>query len=167
MAGGQEKDVAARLGSFLRVARDAIAKSDPPGLVALIGRNREIFDAALGMRVVEENLPIRRDTIFRIASMTRPITSALILILMEEGKLRLDDSIVKWAPELANRRVLKDPAGPIDDSQVRRLISERRMPHQRSFRGRAEQGDHPAGLTRMRRSEGIGEDFIGPRARTC
>jgi CubicO group peptidase (beta-lactamase class C family) len=116
MAGGQQKDLAARLGPFLRVARDAIAKNDPPGLVALVWRNGEIFDAALGMRVVEENLPMRRDTIFRIASMTRPITSALILILMEEGKLRLDDPIVKWAPELANRRVLKDPAGPIDDT---------------------------------------------------
>ena len=59
---------------------------------------------------------MRRDTIFRIASMTKPITSALILMLMEEGKLRLDDPIVKWVPELANRRVLKDPAGPIDDT---------------------------------------------------
>ena len=115
MAGGQE-DLAARLGPFLRVAGDAITKNDPPGLVALIWRHGEIFDAALGMRVVEENLPMRRDTIFRIASMTKPITSALILILMEEGKLRLDDPIVKWAPELANRRVLKDPAGPIDDT---------------------------------------------------
>jgi CubicO group peptidase (beta-lactamase class C family) len=75
--------------------------------VALIWRNGEIFDAALGMRVVEKNLPMRRDTIFRIASMTRPITSALILMLMEEGKLRLDDPIVKWAPELANRRLSK------------------------------------------------------------
>ena len=76
MAGGQETDIAAGLGSFLRAAGDAIAKSDPPGLVALVWRNGEIFDAALGMRVVEENLPMRRDTIFRIASMTKPITSA-------------------------------------------------------------------------------------------
>jgi CubicO group peptidase (beta-lactamase class C family) len=59
---------------------------------------------------------MRRDTIFRVASMTKPITSALILMLVEEGKLRLHDPIVKWAPELANRRVLKDPTGPIDDT---------------------------------------------------
>jgi CubicO group peptidase (beta-lactamase class C family) len=116
MAGGQETDLGTRLGPFLRAAGDAIAKSDPPGLVALIWRNGEVFDAAFGLRAVEENLPMRRDTIFRVASMTKPITSALILMLMEEGKLRLDDPIVKWAPELANRRVLKDPAGPIDDT---------------------------------------------------
>jgi CubicO group peptidase (beta-lactamase class C family) len=48
--------------------------------------------------------------------MTKPITSALILMLMEEGKLRLNDPIVKWAPELANRRVLKDPTGSIHDT---------------------------------------------------
>ena len=43
---------------------------------------------------------MQRDTIFRIASMTKPITSTLILMLMEDGKLRLDDPIVKWAPSL-------------------------------------------------------------------
>ena len=59
---------------------------------------------------------MRRDTIFRIASMTKPMTSVLIMMLMDEGKVRLDDPIVEWAPELANRRVLKDPAGPIDDT---------------------------------------------------
>jgi CubicO group peptidase (beta-lactamase class C family) len=106
----------AQLDPFLKAAMDAISRDDPPGLVALVWRNGEIFDAALGLRVVEENLPMRRDTIFRIASMTKPITSVLIMMLMEEGKLRLDDSIVKWAPELANRRVLKDPSGPIDDT---------------------------------------------------
>jgi CubicO group peptidase (beta-lactamase class C family) len=116
MAGGQETDLGTRLGPFLRAARDAIARGDPPGLVALIWRNGQIIDVTLGLRVVEDNLPMRRDTIFRVASMTKPITSALILMLMEEGKLRLDDPIVEWAPELANRRVLKDPAGPIDDT---------------------------------------------------
>jgi CubicO group peptidase (beta-lactamase class C family) len=105
-----------RFEPFLKAAKNAIASNDPPGLVALVWRNGEIFEAALGLRVVEENLPMRRDTIFRIASMTKPITSALIMMLLEDGKLRLDDPIVKWAPELANRRVLKDPAGSIDDT---------------------------------------------------
>ena len=108
--------LAVKLDPFHNAAKDAIAKGDPPGVVALVWRNGEVFDAALGLRVVEENLPMRRDTIFRIASMTKPITSALILMLLEEGRLRLDDPIVEWAPELANRRVLKDPAGPIDDT---------------------------------------------------
>ena len=116
MTGGQETDLGARLWPFLKVAKDATAKGDPVGLVALVWRKGEIFDAAVGLRNVEESLPMRRDTIFRIASMTKPITSVLILILMEEGKLRLNDPVVKWAPELANRRVLKDPEGPIDDT---------------------------------------------------
>jgi CubicO group peptidase (beta-lactamase class C family) len=59
---------------------------------------------------------MRRDTIFRIASMTKPVTSAIILMLMEEGKLRLEDPVVKWTPELASRRVLKDPRGRIDET---------------------------------------------------
>jgi CubicO group peptidase (beta-lactamase class C family) len=101
---------------FLKAAKDAIAKGDPPGLVALVWRNGEIFDSALGLRAVDPNLPMQRNTIFRIASMTKPITSALIMMLLEDGKLRLEDPVVKWAPELANRRVLKDPKGPIDDT---------------------------------------------------
>ncbi|HXZ14988.1 MAG TPA: serine hydrolase domain-containing protein, partial [Roseiarcus sp.] len=116
MDDGRQPSFAPRLEPFLKAAKDAIAKGDPPGLVALVWRNGEVFDVALGLRVVEPNLPMQRDTIFRIASMTKPITCALILTLMEDGKLRLDDPIVKWAPELANRRVLKDPSGPIDDT---------------------------------------------------
>jgi CubicO group peptidase (beta-lactamase class C family) len=116
MTGSQETDLEARLWPFLKVAKDATAKGDPVGLVALVWRKGEIFDAAVGLRNVEESLPMRRDTIFRIASMTKPITSVLTLILMEEGKLRLNDPVAKWAPELANRRVLKDPEGPIDNT---------------------------------------------------
>ena len=101
---------------FLKAAKDAIATGDPPGIVALVWRNGEFFDTALGVRVVEENLPMRRDTIFRIASMTKPITSVLMMMLVEDGKLRLEDPVIKWAPELANRRVLKDPKGPLDDT---------------------------------------------------
>jgi CubicO group peptidase (beta-lactamase class C family) len=113
MMGDEEAGLRPQFKRFLKVAKDAIARGDPLGLVALIWRNGEIFDAA---RVVEENLPMRRDTIFRITSMTKPITSALIMMLMEDGKLRLSDPVAKWAPELANRRVLKDPEGPIDDT---------------------------------------------------
>ena len=95
----------------------AIANGDPAGAVALIWRNGEVAHvAALGMRDVERKLPMQRDTLFRIASMTKPITSSLILMLMEEGKLRLDDPIVKWAPEFAARRVLKDANGPVEDT---------------------------------------------------
>jgi CubicO group peptidase (beta-lactamase class C family) len=101
---------------FLKAAQEATVRGDPPGLVAIVWRGGEIFEAALGLRVVQQNLAIRRDTIFRIASMTKPITSSLIMMLVEDGRLRLEDPVVKWAPELANRRVLKDPKGPLDDA---------------------------------------------------
>ena len=59
---------------------------------------------------------MQRDTIFRIASMTKPITAAAAMILVEECKLRLDDPVDPWLPELANRRVLKDISSPLEDT---------------------------------------------------
>ena len=75
-----------------------------------------------------------RDTLFRIASMTKPITSVAALMLMEEGKLRLDDPITKWMPEFADMRVLKDATGP-----GRRHLSgaARRSPSRTCFTHRA------------------------------
>jgi CubicO group peptidase (beta-lactamase class C family) len=60
--------------------------------------------------------PVRRDTIFRLASMTKPITAAAAMMLIEEGKLRLDEPIERLAPELADRRVLRRIDGPLDDT---------------------------------------------------
>jgi CubicO group peptidase (beta-lactamase class C family) len=54
---------------------------------------------------------MRRDTIFRIASMTKPITAAAAMILVEECKLRLDEPVDRWLPELANSTVLKEAHG--------------------------------------------------------
>jgi CubicO group peptidase (beta-lactamase class C family) len=59
---------------------------------------------------------MRRDTIFRIASITKPITAAATMILVDDGKLRLDDSIEAWLLELANRRVLRRLDSPLDDT---------------------------------------------------
>src|SRR5450756_1934103 len=56
------------------------------------------------------------DTIFRIASMTKPITSVAALMLIEAGKLRLDDPITKWMPEFRDMRVLKNAEGPVEDT---------------------------------------------------
>src|SRR5580658_4767471 len=99
--------LSAQLEQFAPAVEAAIVKGDPTGVVTLVWRNGEVRHvAALGMRDIEHSLPMQRDTIFRIASMTKPITSVLALILLEEGKLRLDDPIIKWAPEFAERRVL-------------------------------------------------------------
>jgi CubicO group peptidase (beta-lactamase class C family) len=70
----------------------------------------------IGYRDVEAQLPMQRDTLFRIASMTKPVTVAAAMALAEEGKLALDDPITRWVPELADARVLVDPTGPLDDT---------------------------------------------------
>ena len=62
--------------------------------------------------------PVRRDTIFRISSMTKPITAVAALILVEECKLRLDDPVDTLLPELADRKVLVDARGPLDGATV-------------------------------------------------
>ena len=87
-----------------------------PGLVALVNRAGELHLDALGSLSAGGQFPVQRDTIFRIASMTKPITAAAAMILVEECKLRLDESVDHLLPELANRRVLKRFDGPLDDT---------------------------------------------------
>lgn len=66
-----------------------------------------IQTAGVGWRDVEARLPVERDTLFRIASMTKPITSTAVLMLFEEGRFALNDSIERWAPEFSEMRVLR------------------------------------------------------------
>jgi len=84
------------------------------GVVTLVHRRgRLVHSDVLGWQDVEQQRPMQRDTIFRIYSMTKPITSVAVLMLHEEGKLRLTDAVDQWLPELKNPRVLRDPAGPL------------------------------------------------------
>jgi CubicO group peptidase (beta-lactamase class C family) len=87
-----------------------------PGLVTLISRRGETHVDAIGVKAVGGRDPVRRDTIFRIASVTKPITAVATLILVEESKLRLDEPVDRLLPELANRRVLRRIDGPVDDT---------------------------------------------------
>jgi CubicO group peptidase (beta-lactamase class C family) len=64
------------------------------------------------------NLPVERDTIFRIASMSKPLTTVAALMLYDEGRFALDEPIVEHAPELARLRVLRDPDGPLDQTDA-------------------------------------------------
>ena len=94
-----------------------IDSGDLSGAVTLVWRGgEELQFTAIGKRDIEAGLPMTRDTLFRIASMTKPITSVAALMLMEEGKLALEDPITKWAPEFSNMRVMKDAAGAVDDT---------------------------------------------------
>ena len=84
------------------------------GVVTLVWRKgRVVHRDVLGYQDVEAKTPMRRDTLFRIASMSKPITSVAVLMLVEDGKLQLNEPVDRWLPELARPRVLKDPAGPL------------------------------------------------------
>lgn len=87
-----------------------------PGLVTLVSRRGETQVDAIGAMAVDGDVSMQRDTIFRIASMTKPVTAVAALILVEECKLRLDDPVEQWLPELANRQVLKQLSSPLDDT---------------------------------------------------
>jgi CubicO group peptidase (beta-lactamase class C family) len=87
-----------------------------PGLVTLIDRRGEVHVDAIGALAFDGDAPMRRDTIFRIASLTKPITAAAAMILVEECKLRLDDPVDEWLPELADRRVLRSIDSTLDDT---------------------------------------------------
>jgi CubicO group peptidase (beta-lactamase class C family) len=92
-----------------------VATGQPPGLVALVARGEAVHAFPVGAMSLD-GPPVPRDAIFRIASMTKPITAVAAMMLVEAGKLKLDEPIDRLAPELANRRVLTRPDGPLDDT---------------------------------------------------
>jgi CubicO group peptidase (beta-lactamase class C family) len=104
------------------------------GAAAMQWQNGQVvLSAAVGRRDLVNNRPVERDTIFRIASMSKPITTVAALILLDEGRFALDDPITSCAPELANLRVLRDPDGPLDATDAsRRPISFRDLLTHRS-----------------------------------
>jgi CubicO group peptidase (beta-lactamase class C family) len=106
----------ARLGRMRDVMFAHVARGQVPGLVALISRRGETHVDAIGMTAAGGRDPMRRDTIFRIASMTKPVTAAAAMILVEEGKLRLDEPVDRWLPELADRKVLRSLDSPLHDT---------------------------------------------------
>ncbi|MGP4016897.1 serine hydrolase domain-containing protein [Saccharopolyspora sp. 5N708] len=106
----------ARLARMHEVLSGYVARGEVPGLVALVSRRGETHVVALGTQAVGGAEVMRRDTIFRIASMTKPITAAAALVLVEECVLRLDDPVDALLPELADRRVLSRVDGPLADT---------------------------------------------------
>jgi CubicO group peptidase (beta-lactamase class C family) len=105
--------------------RDAIDAGLLAGAVTLVWRSGEVLQVnELGHRDIDANLVMQRDTIFRIASMTKPVTVAAAMTLVDEGKLALTDPVAKWVPELSDLRVLDAPGGPLDKTHpARRLIT--------------------------------------------
>ena len=87
-----------------------------PGLVTLVSRGDEVHVDAIGDTAFDGGTPMRRDTIFRIASVTKPIVAAGAMMLIEECVLRLDDPVDPFLPELADRQVLRSIDAPLDNT---------------------------------------------------
>ncbi|MFG2750176.1 serine hydrolase domain-containing protein [Streptomyces xanthophaeus] len=86
-----------------------------PGAVALVARGEEVEAVAVGSLDIEGTAPVARDSLFRIASLTKPVTAAATMVLIEDGLLALDAPVARWLPELAAPAVVRTPSAPVDD----------------------------------------------------
>jgi CubicO group peptidase (beta-lactamase class C family) len=104
------------------------------GAVAMVERDGEIqYRGAFGFADLSSKAPISEASIFRVASMSKPVTSVAALMLMEDGVIRLDDPITKWLPEFLEMQVLDDPsAGTMAASPARNAITVHDLLTQRS-----------------------------------
>ena len=93
-----------------------VAAGHLPGLVTLVAHGDELHVDTIGSPSFGSDAPLRRDAIFRIASLTKPITAAATLSLVDEGLLRLAQPVDELLPELANRRVLRAIDAELDDT---------------------------------------------------
>jgi len=107
---------ASRLNRMREVMAGHVERGNVPGFVTLVSRRGEVHVDAIGAMAVGGNSPMRRDTIFRMSSMAKPVAAVAAMMLVEECKLRLDDPVDELLPELADRRVLKRLDGPLDDT---------------------------------------------------
>jgi CubicO group peptidase (beta-lactamase class C family) len=107
--------------------REQAENGDFSGAATLVWRRGRIeHQGAIGRRDVRTGLPVEPDTIFRIASLTKPVTAVAALMLLEQGRFRLDDPITDVLPELAHLQVLRTPDGPLDEvTDAERAISFR------------------------------------------
>jgi CubicO group peptidase (beta-lactamase class C family) len=108
-----------------------VANGELAGAAALVWRHGQLHTAAVGRRDLRSGLPVERDTIFRIASMTKPVTTVAALTMLDEGRFELDEPITRWAPELADMRVLRNPEGPLEqtDAAVRPITFRDLLTH--------------------------------------
>ncbi len=104
---------AARLARLGDMVVNEIGADRMPGAVILVARKGAIVHAdAIGFGDTQTRRPLRRDAIFRAYSMTKPLVSALAMMMVEEGKLQLADPMVKFFPAFANMQVLSNPSDP-------------------------------------------------------
>ena len=92
-----------------------VGRGSVPGAVGLVARDGRVEVQAAGSADAEGSAPMDRDSIFRIASLTKPVIAAAAMMLVEDGRIALDDPVRRWLPELAAPMVVRTPAGPVDD----------------------------------------------------
>jgi CubicO group peptidase (beta-lactamase class C family) len=86
-----------------------------PGAVGLVARGDQVEVAAVGAMDLESRTPMTEDSIFRLASLSKPITAAAVMVLVDDGTLQLDAPVDEWLPELAAPMVVRTPSSPVDD----------------------------------------------------
>jgi CubicO group peptidase (beta-lactamase class C family) len=116
MDAATQENLKVRAGLVVEILKRHIETGYLAGAVALIGRGAQAEVVVAGEQSRETLVLMQRDSLFRITSMTKPITAVATLMLVDEGKLRLDEPIDRWLPELAHRRVLRNISGPLDDT---------------------------------------------------
>ena len=105
-----------RLANMHTIMAGYVERGEVPGLVTLVSRRGVVHVDVIGKQTIGMSSPMQRNTIFRISSMTKPITAVAAMILVEECKLRLDEPVDALLPELAERKVLKRLDRAIDDT---------------------------------------------------
>jgi len=116
---------AAGLAALHDTAEKHVANGTVPGLVALVASGDDVHVETAGQLSIG-GPPMARDSLFRIASMTKPVTGAATMALIQEGLIGLDEPVDRLLPELADRRVLREMSGPLDDTvPARRAITTR------------------------------------------
>ncbi|MFJ9625290.1 serine hydrolase domain-containing protein [Streptomyces sp. NPDC101181] len=92
-----------------------IAAGSMPGAVALVARGERVEAVAAGSADLAGTAPLRRDSLFRLASITKPIVAAAAMTLVEDGLIAPADPVAPWLPELASPQVVRTPDSPLDD----------------------------------------------------
>jgi len=103
------------MSDLLQLLETHVGKGPVPGVVGLVAHGDRVDVEVAGFVDVERSVPMARDSIFRIASITKPITAAAVMMLVDDRRIALDDPVEQWLPELASPKVARIPSSPVDD----------------------------------------------------
>ncbi|MEW1692203.1 serine hydrolase domain-containing protein [Streptomyces sp. NPDC091265] len=103
------------MSSLREVLETHVRDGSVPGAVGLVARGARVDVQAVGSAQDGGSVPMARDSIFRIASITKPLTAAAAMMLIEDGRIALEDPVARWLPELASPSVVRTPESPVDD----------------------------------------------------